>query len=83
MGGARILIVDDEQLIRWSLVERLTQEGYETSEAETGAEALTRFNNGVDLVLLDYRLPDTNGLSVLREMRERDPDTLVLKVRET
>ena len=78
MGGARILIVDDEQLIRWSLVERLTQEGYETSEAETGAEALTRFNNGVDLVLLDYRLPDTNGLSVLREMRERDPDTLVL-----
>ena len=78
MGGARILIVDEEQLIRWSLVERLTQEGYETSEAETGAEALTRFNNGVDLVLLDYRLPDTNGLSVLREMRERDPDTLVL-----
>ena len=78
MGKIKILTVDDEQLIRWSLVERLTQEGYATVEAETGAEALARFDSGVDLVLLDYRLPDTDGLSVLKEMRERDPDTLVI-----
>ena len=78
MGKIRILTVDDEQLIRWSLVERLTQEGYATVEAETGAEALVQFDSGVDLVLLDYRLPDTDGLSVLKEMRERDPDTLVI-----
>ena len=75
---ATILVVDDEQLIRWSLVERLSQEGYRTLEAETGKEALARFDDGVDLVLLDYRLPDTDGLRVLKEIRKRDTDTLVI-----
>ena len=78
MRKAKILVVDDEQLIRWSLVERLTQEGYRTLEAETGKEALARFDEGVDLVLLDYRLPDSDGLSVLKELRRREPDTLVI-----
>ena len=78
MNQATILVVDDEQLIRWSLVERLTQEGYRTLEAETGKEALARFDEGVDLVLLDYRLPDTDGLRVLKEIRKQDTDTLVI-----
>ena len=78
MGHATILVVDDEQLIRWSLVERLTQDGYRTLEAETGKEALARFAEGVDLVLLDYRLPDTDGLEVLKEIRKQDTDTLVI-----
>lgn len=78
MDQATILVVDDEQLIRWSLVERLTQEGYRTLEAETGKEALERFAEGVDLVLLDYRLPDTDGLRVLKEIRKHDTDTLVI-----
>jgi DNA-binding NtrC family response regulator len=78
MVNAKILVVDDEQLIRWSLVERLKQEGYETVEASDGKEALACFNGGVDLVLLDYRLPDTDGLSLLGEFRERDSDTLVI-----
>ncbi len=78
MAQATILVVDDEQLIRWSLVERLSQEGYRTLEAETGAAALAQLHDGVDLVLLDYRLPDTDGLSVLKEVRRRDPDALVI-----
>ncbi len=78
MAKATVLVVDDEQLIRWSLVERLSQDGYRTLEAETGAEALDQFGEGVDLVLLDYRLPDTDGLQVLKELRRRDPDTLVI-----
>jgi DNA-binding NtrC family response regulator len=73
-----ILVVDDEQLIRWSIVEQLTKEGYRVLEAETAAQALARFDEGVDLVVLDYRLPDGDGLSVLKKIKERDPETLVI-----
>lgn len=75
---ATILIVDDERLIRWSLVERLSAEGYETLEAESGQEALARFGAAVDLVLLDYRLGDLDGLEVLKALRRRDPDVLII-----
>ena len=78
MEKATVLVVDDEQLIRWSLVERLSQDGYRTLEAATGDEALAQLGEGVDLVLLDYRLPDTDGLKVLKEVRRRDPDILVI-----
>ena len=78
MNKATILIADDERLIRWSLVERLSDEGYGTVEAESGRQTLARFDDTVDLVLLDYRLGDTNGLRVLEALRRRDPDVLVI-----
>ncbi len=78
MTNATVLIVDDEDLIRWSLRERLLADGYDILEAATGAAALDRFKERVDLVLLDYRLPDTDGLSILREMKKLDPDVLVI-----
>src|SRR5438093_2581848 len=78
MQSPTILVVDDEQLIRWSLTDRLTQEGYKVVEADTAKAALERHAEGVDLVLLDYRLPDGDGLSVLKKIKEADADTLVI-----
>src|SRR5215471_7376299 len=78
MRRATILVVDDEQLIRWSLTSRLETEGYHVLEAETAADALRRLREGVDLVLLDYKLPDGDGLEVLKQIKSGDQETLVI-----
>jgi DNA-binding NtrC family response regulator len=76
-----VLIVDDEPLIRWSLRRGLVQRGHHVAEAGDGAEALrqiaadpTRFG----VVVLDYRLPDTEDLSLLRDIRRLAPAAAVL-----
>jgi two-component system, NtrC family, response regulator AtoC len=73
-----VLVVDDEQLIRWSLSERLTADGCTIVEAGTARDALERFGPDIDLVLLDYRLPDSDGLRVLRKMKTLQPDVPVI-----
>ncbi len=78
MSQRRILIVDDESLIRWSLAERLRADGHEIVEAGTVAEAVERAASGVDLALLDYGLPDGDGMTVLRRLRDLDPDALAI-----
>ncbi len=76
---ARILIVDDEKMIRWSLKASLGEAGYEVEEADEGAAALEAFSREApDLVILDYRLPDRTGLEVLKSIRALSPDVPVL-----
>jgi two-component system, NtrC family, response regulator AtoC len=78
MPYANILVIDDEALVRWSLKERLTAEGYDVGEAETAAKATEQISPQVDLALLDFKLPDGDGLELLAEIKRRSPDTLVI-----
>jgi DNA-binding NtrC family response regulator len=77
----RVLIVDDEPLIRWSLAETLAERGHSASEAGDGASALQSLEKGgepVDVIVLDFRLPDSNDLSLLRKIRMVAPRTAVI-----
>jgi DNA-binding NtrC family response regulator len=77
-ANATVLVVDDEQLVRWALLERLRAEGYAVLEAANGRDGLERVREGVDLVLLDCELPDIDGAAMLRRIRDHDPDLAVL-----
>jgi len=79
--NVRVLIVDDESLIRWSLAETLTDEGYGVLEAADGQRALEALRDTprpVDVVMLDYRLPDSNGLQLLGKIRTLSPRSRVV-----
>ena len=77
----RVLVVDDEPLIRWSLVETLTDRGYrvvETGDAIGARDALSTCEDGFDVVLLDYRLPDSDSLLLLASILSVAPRTQVI-----
>jgi len=79
ISAERILIIEDEDLIRLSLRTRLEREGYSVEEAPNGATGLRLIEeNPPDLILLDHRLPDHDGLSILRELHQRRPDIVVI-----
>lgn len=72
-SSIRLLIVDDSDEIRQSIVDCLRDEGYAVSEARDGAEALRVFDRlGADLVLMDIQMPVMNGIDAARELRGRD-----------
>ncbi len=71
MADTRVLIVDDEQSIRTFLKVTLTSQGYETIEAVSGNDALTKAAAvKPDIIILDIGLPDIDGIEVTRSLRE-------------
>jgi DNA-binding NtrC family response regulator len=77
----RILVVDDEPLIRWSLVQTLSDSGHEAVEATDGADAIRAVSNAAepfDVALLDFRLPDSNDLTLLSRLRRLTPATQII-----
>jgi DNA-binding NtrC family response regulator len=77
---ARVLIVDDEPLIRWSISETLAEGGYDVVEKgdAKGARLAVGTGQPFDVVLLDYRLPDSDDLSLLASIRRMSPTAQVI-----
>jgi two-component system response regulator AtoC len=78
-ANARVLVVDDEKLIRWSVAERLQRDGYEVLSAESGEQALELLASAPpDLMLLDVRLPGIDGVQTLQRALAIHPELAVL-----
>src|SRR5260370_22571556 len=77
----RILVIDDEPMMSDSLRRHLEEEGYAVDTAATGAEAIDLFDGGAHhLVICDLQLPDMDGLTLLRHMKDAKPTTEVIVV---
>lgn len=78
--SVRVLVVDDEPLIRWSVVETLIERGFEVVEAPDGRTAVSAIDGKLafDVVLLDFRLPDSNDLTLLSTIRRQSPRSQVI-----
>lgn len=77
----KILVVDDEKIVRDSLTHWFQESGYETDAAESAEMALTMLKEkNYDLVLLDMKMPGMSGLELLPKIKEKDPTTYVILI---
>ena len=78
---ARILLIDDDQIVRTVLKRLLVSAGYEVVEAIDGNEGVTSYQEqGADLVLVDIFMPTKSGLEVLQELKRFDPDVKMVSM---
>ena len=76
---AKLLIVDDEKNIRSHLARFFREHGYEVQTAESGHQALAMFaDHNADVVLTDYRMAKMNGDELLKHVKQRDPNVMVI-----
>ena len=75
----KILIIDDEELICWSLKKIFEKEEYSVNCVHTGDDALRKLNeNRYDIVITDLKLPDIKGLDIVKKIKEMAVDTVVI-----
>jgi len=78
---ARILVVDDEEIVRFTLRQMLEKEGHEVFEAANGQEALNCFEDSrVNLIITDIIMPEKEGIETIVELRRRRPDVKIIAV---
>src|SRR2546429_563720 len=78
---AHILVVDDEKNIRLTIQHSLVAADYEVDTAANGLEGLEKFRDDhYDLILMDLRMPQVNGIEMLREIREKDKHTAAVVI---
>src|SRR2546423_2696755 len=85
MRKTRVLVVDDDQLLRQLVTDQLSRSGFETSLAASGEEALAALQaSDYDVVLLDIRMAGMSGLDALREIRQlEDPPEVIMLTADT
>jgi DNA-binding NtrC family response regulator len=80
-ASPHVLVVDDEPLIRWSVSETLIDRGYDVEESSDGAaarRAVRDATHAFDVVLLDFRLPDSEDLQLLASLRRASPTSQII-----
>ena len=81
MEKGKILVIDDEKLLRWSLQQHLVKEGFTVVTAERGGDGLTLFvDEQPDITLLDVHLPDISGIQVLEQIKKENRDAIIIMV---
>lgn len=84
ISKGRVLIVDDDPTVLHAYAHRLAEAGFEVTEASGGAEALQRIETGqFDVLISDIKMPEMDGLALLRRMRARSLDTRVILMLDT
>lgn len=77
----RILVVDDEKFITWSLKQHLEKEGYEVITTDSGEKGLDIFKNDIpDIIILDINLPGMSGIDLLEAIRSLNKDIIVIMI---
>ena len=81
MSEIKILVIDDEKLVRWSLEQNLSGDGYSVLTADKGLDGLSLFKDEApDITLLDIHLPDVSGITVLEGIKEINSQALVIMI---
>jgi len=81
MGATRVLVVDDELIMRESLAGWLERDGYEVEKAPSGEEALERSKSSrYDILIVDIKMEGMSGLELLKHINENDPEVAIVMI---